>query len=672
MKIYRLFGWCCLFVVMACQPDTKIIQTGTLENSLNMAGDNRKEIEKVLAHYRQHPADSLKLKAAILLISNMDSYFYYSGDWLARYDSIFTKSASLSSDDIVELKESIIQKIGEPDAESLIKNLDLKTLTSSFLISHIDQAFNAWYQSPWRQNINFDTFCNFILPYKNFSETPEQWRTPLKNRYNHLLQKYQGDSAIFKICERINDDMASWLKYDELYDTFFGSISISNILQGKRGNCNEIANFSSSANRALGIPVTIDRVPQYGNSYTGHTFNALMLNDQKFASFWGAESNCFDFLPYMKIRWERKIPKVYRKMLAPSDSSFAMLASKKGITQIPSYLRNTRYVDVTNYYTTTTDITLSFAATDGTPVYLGVFQSGDWEAVAGSFIENSKATFSKIGTNILYLPLFYEDGEYEAAGDPFILAHDKTRHPLLFKKSSTQLVNLYRICPIRRKQLTWHWNHYLVNCRFEAANSPDFSDAITLHTITKPLKPWQIEDAGGETARDRLEYPTLWQEAAITTPKKYRYVRMIAHRDTLKIGELAFFEANSKTPSKGKIIGNVSNPGWAFDGVIGQSLIDETPNKTTKWVGLDFGKPIALRQINYLPPNDKNTILPNKNYELFYWDNQWVSLGRQKANGFSLRYNQVPSNTLYWLTCFNCQSSEERPFTYQNGKQIWW
>ena len=38
---------------------------------LFMAGKNRGELEKVLKHYSQNPADSLKLKAAEFLIINM-------------------------------------------------------------------------------------------------------------------------------------------------------------------------------------------------------------------------------------------------------------------------------------------------------------------------------------------------------------------------------------------------------------------------------------------------------------------------------------------------------------------------------------------------------------------------------------------------------------------------
>ena len=46
-----------------------------LEAVLDYSGNNRGELEKVLAHYSQDPADSLKLRAAIFLIENMPGQY---------------------------------------------------------------------------------------------------------------------------------------------------------------------------------------------------------------------------------------------------------------------------------------------------------------------------------------------------------------------------------------------------------------------------------------------------------------------------------------------------------------------------------------------------------------------------------------------------------------------
>ena len=45
-----------------------------LKTVLDYSGTNRAELEKVLDHYSQDPADSLKLKASIFLIENMPGH----------------------------------------------------------------------------------------------------------------------------------------------------------------------------------------------------------------------------------------------------------------------------------------------------------------------------------------------------------------------------------------------------------------------------------------------------------------------------------------------------------------------------------------------------------------------------------------------------------------------
>jgi hypothetical protein len=46
-----------------------------LQNALKLAGPNKKELKKVLDHYKKEPADSLKYKAACFLIENMPWHY---------------------------------------------------------------------------------------------------------------------------------------------------------------------------------------------------------------------------------------------------------------------------------------------------------------------------------------------------------------------------------------------------------------------------------------------------------------------------------------------------------------------------------------------------------------------------------------------------------------------
>ena len=98
----------------------------------------------------------------------------------------------------------------------------------------------------------------------------------------------------------------------------------------------------------------------------------------------------------------------------------------------------------------------------------------------------------------------------------------------------------------------------------------------------------------------------------------------------------------------------------------------DAPTSNGAWVGMDFGKPVDIEKILFTARGDGNTIDIGDTYELFYWGNgHWNSLGKQKANTVTLEYKNVPAGALYWLRDLT-KGEEERIFTYENGKQIWW
>ena len=58
-------------------------------------------------------------------------------------------------------------------------------------------------------------------------------------------------------------------------------------------------------------------------------------------------------------------------------------------------------------------------------------------------------------------------------------------------------------------------------------------------------------------------------------------------------------------------------------------------------------------------------------YELFYWEDKWHSIGKQIATIEPLIFIDVPADRLYWLVETESRK-EERIFTYENNQQIWW
>lgn len=83
-----------------------------LEEALVLAGENRKELEKVLEHYSQNPVDSVKWQAACFLIENMPGHYTVEGGLIDVYrnridrDSadFLTKKMSITANGEVNLK----------------------------------------------------------------------------------------------------------------------------------------------------------------------------------------------------------------------------------------------------------------------------------------------------------------------------------------------------------------------------------------------------------------------------------------------------------------------------------------------------------------------------------------------------------------------------------------
>ncbi len=68
---------------------------------------------------------------------------------------------------------------------------------------------------------------------------------------------------------------------------------------------------------------------------------------------------------------------------------------------------------------------------------------------------------------------------------------------------------------------------------------------------------------------------------------------------------------------------------------------------------------------------EKSFLEEGRTYELHYWDDGWVRVGRGMAGDEPLRFETVPADGLYWLVAEGSRE-DERIFTYEEDTQIWW
>ncbi len=253
----------------------------------------------------------------------------------------------------------------------------------------------------------------------------------------------------------------------------------------------------------------------------------------------------------------------------------------------------------------------------------------------------------------MYLAGTYSNGEIVPFGSPFLIEEDGNVKDIEANEKSQQQMTILRKYPFFGRHD--HFNNRMSGGRFQGSNVADFSN-ITDLCIHEGLTDGN------------------WYEVEIDDDTAYRYARYIGPNGSYcNVNEIEFFSPEG-IKLTGEIIGSQGIPGKTkekvFDGDILTGFHGESPDG--HWIGLKFNKPTRIEKIRYIPRNDGNCIEIGDEYDLLYWhQNGWTSLGKKKATENKLVYDEVPSGGLYIIRNLT-KGCEERIFTYDEGKQVWW
>jgi hypothetical protein len=261
-----------------------------------------------------------------------------------------------------------------------------------------------------------------------------------------------------------------------------------------------------------------------------------------------------------------------------------------------------------------------------------------------------------MGLGVLYLPAYYTNTEIiKGAGYPFIIKNDSTVEKIIVNKDTVQTLVLKRKYPWKGGGLDGRMNEG----KFQGANKPDFSDAVTLYTFKGNTEP-------------------IFYNLPVNCNKKFTYARYCGANGTNStLSELMFLNEKGTeiqgepigTPGSYMDAGNTIEK--AFDKDILTFYDGAKPDST--WIGLKFNKPEIVKTIRFIPRNDGNCVEIGDDYELEYWNNsEWKSLGKQTAETDSLVYHNCPKNALYILHNHSKGKGERIFIIDKKGKQIWW
>ena len=660
----RLFPVIVLLLFASCSSKSE----SSLYTALDLAGNNRHEIQKVLDHYCA-PGDSLKRRAAEYLIANMAGKYTVTSPALEAYEELLPEIAKVPSDEglnsprIGNMFRAFRQNHPQTHDTRLRKQDDLRHITADYLIRCIDASFDTWENTPWHDRYTFEQFCEYVLPYRSMTEYLSDWKTDAPRKDLWWDASFDTILDPVELCHRLNRKID--FTFNHGMNQYGVPQSYVNLLKSHWGNCIDETNYALFQMRGNGIPVAIDFVPQWASLHDRHYWNVILDTTGQMLPFQVG----FGYRPGL-VDLREKVAKIYRHTYEIQRDG--IVYRRLGKEDIPPVFSHCNIYDVTAQYgIPVADVTLDVKdVPKGTKIlYLCVSSLKRWEPVAYAEIKGSKAVFRDVSTGIIHndayntqekglgegivlLPAYYLEGKIVPAREPLILTHDGSMHSLTPDTSRRHTVVLKQ-----KMRLPYRFIGYarqMTGNRFEGANRPDFSDAVTLA---------QIKDS----------VASHMQKLHVTDTRKYRYVRYVDEKGfRAMVGELAFFDENGR-----KIAGHpigVRDRYWyqpkdrAFDDDI--VTFYEAADKES-WIGLDLGERRRIDSVGFSPRTTGNEVEPGDTYTLYYWDGLWREIGTKTAYAHEITFDGVPENALLLLSD-RTKGKEERIFTYKDGEQIWW
>lgn len=597
-----------------------------LDAALSAAGDNRPELEKVLAHYRSDP-DRRKLKAAEYLISGMPGHYGLVSS--PGLDSVKAVLADLYARRKVDSARLEQWRHFRPD--NLKKAYDIETITADYLIRNIDMAFEDWDSRPWNRHLDFGEFCELLLPYRVGNEPLEDWRTEYRKHFRYITDSvYTGSDPVELVNTVFDTIIDSLFRYN--VDFALPSLGGSWLMRNRIGGCRESCDFAVYLLRSIGVPVATDC---YFHGST-HTWNVVLDTTGRYEPFW---MDKFTGSRAVRGRDDGRVKgKVYRWNYGMSGRSAD---------------RTPRYIDVTSDYfgPNAARVRISRECRGG-PVYLGFFQYRELVPQAAVNVHAGHAEFRDIEPGVAFVPIA---GNGRIAGSPFYI--DDSGETVLLEPDMSHSED---VTADRKTRATPWLQKTMDNCEgalIEGSSTPDFPEPVPLGVCGKP----------------RINYNYIYPSST----KPVRYVRFTPREPLrMELGELRLFRDKERQDTIDVVLHSYSEPNrndaLAGNAIDGDELTYYEGRPGPSFLVLDLGREEHVRCIEWVPRNDDNFIRYGDTYELQYLDGvrgwRTVEGSRVTARDTVLHFSGVPGDALLRLHDMT-RGVEEGVFIVEDGGQ---
>ncbi|MCD8555687.1 MAG: hypothetical protein LRY59_03440 [Bacteroides graminisolvens] len=690
-----------------------------LNQALELAGNNRVEMEKVLAHFQRQGGKSYK--SACFIIENMP--YHKSRVQIAldpSYNSFFLKTDSIYNEifgemcplevlqakpkkyDSLRLELARIFEVLIPPKLLHIDEYDITTVSSGFLIKNIEDALLMWEKSPYLRDMSFDEFKEFVLPYRTTNENIMLDKVAIRDLYEDVILSHEALTikesldnykAYVAKCRWINKHLRP-KEHCGIYDLFIPKFKM---------DCHNMTNWSNNILRSCGVPVVYEFTPQWTERTQKHFWCVSPDSTGIWKPYTAPDNNLME-------DWDSDIKyagKVYRRTFeAHKNTPFFMAQENE---DIPECFNTPLLQDYTWRYHQTVTLRLPLAERIvNNVVYLCMDRQGELNPVGWGLVDHEKnsVVFEQVPLNVLFFPACFDGGKIIQISEPFMLhaANRIQEIPLPLTENIPPNKPLDITVENQKNYLTGNKNKTVEEISYLSLKC-DNSKKISMKLLRKfpekrRFKELQMklkgavflgsdeENGNFDTlyTLNYIPYPYL-QEIVIDFPRKYRYYRFATHdRGPVNIAHMEFLGPKSLshqcTPATPLPVFSVdeklshnelcrvmgiplktgSKPEVAFDG-------DYLSFAGSSSIGMDFGTPVEITHIRFIPRNANNGINERNSYSLMYYDHGWKHFATQYADKNFLIFENVPKASLFWLRNLT-EGVEEQPFFYINGKQL--
>lgn len=387
------------------------LRSAGLDRVLLAARSNRLQIEGALLHF-DPKTQPLEAAAMEWLITHLDRHGHAQMGWFgADGDPVAIPLEAFDS----EAKRRAVWAELEAEHGRLRPGVvrldgDLLSLREDELVEHVRFAVRAWRERPWTRGVEFENFCEGVLPHRAGDEALDDWRRVLFETFAGMEDRLHDPRDPHEAAAWIRRSVQTWIEFAPSYSFHLTDQSLSEMLQSGRGRGEDLAHLELLALRSNAIPAALDYTPAWGGRRGNYAWTHLLLDGPQATQPRG------------------RLAKVYRRTFAAQDDAWA--ARVPGTEPLPAWLADARMRDVTQEYVPTVSVETALEPSTRRSVlaFACVFDGRKWTPIAAGRVsdEGSYVRFDELGAGVVYLPAWYAEEGMTPAGAPFLVTASGT------------------------------------------------------------------------------------------------------------------------------------------------------------------------------------------------------------------------------------------------------